>query len=223
MTRNDEMNSWSSEQWEQCSAADRLTDWWKDGYAASCARESSDTKVFMWVMFLAPWQCMFTGTFRWSASVWSAEKSFLQFMGKKAPGVSFYYVVEPHPGGHGFHVHAIFAARDEIHRKGLWEKWFEKYGRALVEPIKDITDVTQYIADYLLTTGSHGDFHGGPVLVDPGLYRCAQQGIPGRFEQRSLNVEGGSGIRPRRDVMRNKHARAPALPHGVVVLASPGG
>lgn len=102
-----------------------------------------------WVGSLAEWEVMFTGTFRWSASLDSARRIFEKWMRKKLPHVSYYYALEGNPGRDGFHVHALWADCRGVLRKDAWLSWFKPYGRARIEPVRSKRDCEDYASKYL--------------------------------------------------------------------------
>jgi hypothetical protein len=136
-------------------------------------------KMVCWVMNLAPWQAFATLTFPWEASEQSAINSYLRFMRKKLGGVNHFFAIEPNPSRDGHHVHAMWAQSGEIRRKDAWQAWFDRYGRARIEPLRNWGQVTAYCAKYCINEGSWWNV----VLVDPQLRRCAARGEVGRFEQ----------------------------------------
>jgi len=104
-----------------------------------------------WVQGLASWDIFFTGTFRWTCSEASAQRIFERWVGKVQPGVPTLYGLDPNPSGDGgHHVHGLLASSD-AYRKALWEDWFNRYGRARLEPIANIGGVSGYVAKYPLT------------------------------------------------------------------------
>ena len=60
-----------------------------------------------WVHSLAPWQVISHMTFRWEASIWSAQRCYEKFMRTEMRGVSYFYALEQNPGRDGFHAHAL--------------------------------------------------------------------------------------------------------------------
>lgn len=102
-----------------------------------------------WVRELADWKVMATLTFRWESSVWSAMRAYKKFMAKRLPGVSYYAVTERNPSRDGYHLHALWADCKTVSRKDQWAAWFEKFGRARIEPVRDENDVSGYASKYL--------------------------------------------------------------------------
>lgn len=102
-----------------------------------------------WIESLAPWSVMFTGTFRWEASVWSAGRCFQKFMRKRLPGLSWFEAVEQNPSREGYHVHSLWADCRGVFRKEEWAAWFEKYGRCKIELVRNKGDVSEYASKYL--------------------------------------------------------------------------
>ena len=97
-----------------------------------------EKKVAMsdWVHSLAPWSVIAHHTFAWEASIWSAQKSFELFMRRTIPDVGYFYVIEENPSRDGHHVHALWANCDEVLRRDVWRKWFDRYGRSRIEPCR---------------------------------------------------------------------------------------
>ena len=102
-----------------------------------------------WVHSLAPWSVIAHHTFVWSASIWSAQKSFERFMHRTIPDVSYFYAVEQNPSRDGHHVHALWADCDEVFRRDVWSKWFDRYGRSRIEPCRSRADVAGYCSKYV--------------------------------------------------------------------------
>jgi len=102
-----------------------------------------------WIESLADWEIMATGTFRWSASCDSATRCFERFMRRKYPSMSYYYAVECHPGGHGYHVHSLWADCRDVYRKEGWADWCKRYGWSQVERVRKKEDAASYASKYL--------------------------------------------------------------------------
>jgi hypothetical protein len=97
-----------------------------------------------WVSSLRPWQVVGHFTFPWQASVWSARRCFERVCRQSLSEAEYIYFPEPNPGRPGYHVHALLFSLKEISRKGFWSDWFTRYGRALVEPVRSVDDVSAY-------------------------------------------------------------------------------
>lgn len=106
-----------------------------------------------WVDGLAPWDCICHLTFRWEVSLDAARRSYERFMRKQWPRVSYFYAEEQNPSRDGYHIHALWAARD-IYRKEAWAGWFNRFGRARIEPVRSKEDVTCYCAKYVTKEGA---------------------------------------------------------------------
>jgi hypothetical protein len=102
-----------------------------------------------WIHGLADWEVMATGTFRWEASVDSARKIFERWMRKTLPHVSYFYALERNPCRDGYHVHSIWADCKGVFRKAAWKDWFDRYGRARIEPVRVARDCEEYASKYL--------------------------------------------------------------------------
>ena len=102
-----------------------------------------------WVHSLAPWQVIAHLTFKWEASIWSAQRCYEGFMRSRVRGVSNFYALEENPGRDGYHVHAIWVDCLNLVRSAVWGDWFNQYGRGRIEPVGDLTDVCDYVAKYV--------------------------------------------------------------------------
>jgi hypothetical protein len=109
-----------------------------------------------WVGGLQDWQVIAHLTFSWSASIWSAQRAVERFM-RQMPGVSYFYALEENPGRDGFHVHMLLWSALTIYRREMWAKWFERFGRARIEPVRSHVDVTSYCAKYVCKEGAWWD------------------------------------------------------------------
>ena len=105
-------------------------------------------EVVNWLLALGKWDAFFTGTFRKSIGGDVAGLAFRRWVRKALPGYRAAFVVEQHPGGHGAHVHALLETRGAW-RKGLWESWFSRHGRAHCVPIKGARGVAGYCTKVL--------------------------------------------------------------------------
>jgi len=116
--------------------------------------DKQKAELTSWVQSLAPWSVIAHHTFTWESSIWAAQKSFEKFMAKEVRGVSYFYAVEQNPSRAGHHVHALWADCDEVFRKRIWERWFERYGRNRIEPVNSLNDVAAYCAKYVTKEGA---------------------------------------------------------------------
>ena len=107
-----------------------------------------------WVKGLKPWQVISHLTFEWEASQDSTRRNYEKFMRKKLPAVDYFYAVERNPSRDGNHVHALWHRPMEICRKAAWSEWFNRYGRARIEPVRSSEDVTGYCAKYVTKEGA---------------------------------------------------------------------
>jgi hypothetical protein len=110
-----------------------------------------------WVHSLAPWQVISHMTFAWEASVWSAQRCYEKFMKREMWGVSYFYALEQNPCRDGYHVHALWCDCKNKSRREIWRTWFERYGRARIEPVNSRDDVADYCAKYVTKDGSWWD------------------------------------------------------------------
>lgn len=130
-----------------------------------------------WVGQLAEWQVIAHLTWKdWldkdgvphGITVGGASRSFERFMRKELPRVSYFYAVEPNPSREGSHVHALWADCHDLQTqlKGTkryvrsmrggdgvtdaWQLWFNRFGRATIEPVRSQRDVTDYCGKHLV-------------------------------------------------------------------------
>lgn len=117
-----------------------------------------------WVHGMANWSVIAHHTWAWrDVGCMPAAKMFERFMEKRCPEVSYFYAIEQNPSDRfdlhpGHHVHALWANCDEVVRSGVWRQWFEKYGRARIEPCRSREDVSGYCAKYLTKDGAWWNF-----------------------------------------------------------------
>ena len=107
-----------------------------------------------WVASLADWQVISHLTFSWESSIWSAQRAYEKFMRTEMRGVSYFYALEQNPGRDGYHAHALWCDCKNMHRKSIWQKWFDRYGRNRIEPVNSQTDVTDYVSKYVTKEGA---------------------------------------------------------------------
>lgn len=89
-----------------------------------------------WVAGLTSWDWWWTGTFEDSFSVESARRAWLRYSRGLGDGASWVYVVGPHPGGHGAHVHAVVGGVAGLERRAWWKTWFDRYGQCRIVPYR---------------------------------------------------------------------------------------
>ena len=102
-----------------------------------------------WVHSLAPWQVISHMTFSWEASIDSAQRCYEKFMRTEMRGVSYFYALEQNPSRDGYHVHALWCDCLNKSRREVWQSWFNRYGRARIEPVNNRDDVADYCAKYV--------------------------------------------------------------------------
>jgi len=107
-----------------------------------------------WVHSLAPWQAISHMTFSWEASIQSAQRCYEKFMRSELWGVSYFYALEQNPSRDGFHVHALWCDCLNRSRRQIWQDWFDRYGRARIEPVNNRDDVADYCAKYVTKENS---------------------------------------------------------------------
>jgi len=124
-------------------------------------RKQDHAQMAHWVSSLAPWQVVAHLTWRdrvgydgiaRGISVDSAAKSYEGFMRRQLPHLSYFYSVEPNPSRYGTHVHALWADARGVYRKEAWASWFKRFGRARIEPVRTIDDVSNYLSKYVTKT-----------------------------------------------------------------------
>jgi hypothetical protein len=135
------------------------------------ADDAQVIEIANWVRGLAPWSVFMTPTFRWEASLESARRCFEKFMRMQLPEVSYFYAIEENPSRDGHHVHALWADCEAVLRRGVWERWFEKYGRARIEPVRSKDDVTDYCGKYVCKASAWWNFK----LVSPDLWHAQKK------------------------------------------------
>lgn len=122
-----------------------------------------------WVHQLAPWEVIGHFTFVWESSLTAAQRAFEKFMARNLRDVSYFYAVEQNPNRGGHHVHALWADCVGVRRKEMWKRWFDRYGRARIEPINSRFDVVNYCSKYVSKEGAWWNLK----LVSPTLWQKA--------------------------------------------------
>lgn len=102
-----------------------------------------------WVNWLADWQVISHLTFSWECSLDSGRRVYERFMKRHLARVSYFYALEENPSRDGFHVHSLWADAGSVFRKEAWSAWFQRYGRARIEPVRSHQDVSGYCAKYV--------------------------------------------------------------------------
>lgn len=116
---------------------------------AALQRTLESIEMATWVHGLAHWDTFATLTFRYQCRDWSAQKAFERFVERQQPGVPVFYALEFNPGDNlGTHVHALLATSGGLYRRAMWSEWFQRYGRARIEPVAKIGGVTGYCSKY---------------------------------------------------------------------------
>jgi hypothetical protein len=114
-----------------------------------------------WVNWLAPWEVIAHLTWKdridahgvpYGISMDSARKAYERFMQRELPRVSYFYAIEPNPSRAGCHVHALWADAKGVYRQEAWAAWFQRYGRARIEPVRSQSDVSDYCAKHLVAS-----------------------------------------------------------------------
>lgn len=130
-----------------------------------------------WVSGLAPWELAFTGTWRWEASVASAQRGFERWMKREAPDVSYFYALERNPSRDGFHVHSLWSNTAGIYRRCLWQRWFDRFGRNKLEPIRNRVEAEEYLTKYVTkeVTWEERGWWNVHLAADPMLAALGEQ------------------------------------------------
>lgn len=139
----------------------------------SFQQEVDKDQMATWVSWLAPWQVILHGTWRWEASVWSAQRAVEKFRLKHLSRCSFFYALEENPGRDGYHVHGLLADCTAIYWKDIWAAWCKRYGRFRSEPVRSTEDVTRYCAKYVTKERAWWDvflqWHRKQAIRDPNF------------------------------------------------------
>lgn len=124
--------------------------------APPCATQAKwDAGVMAdWVNSLAPWSVISHLTFAWECSLNAAQKAYERYMSRHYSRVSYFYALEQNPSRCGYHVHALWADTGGVYRREAWNKWFKRYGRARIEPVRRYEDVSRYCAKYVTKEGA---------------------------------------------------------------------
>jgi len=102
-----------------------------------------------WVNMLAPWEVFATGTFRYEAGMWSANKAWKKVLNGQLARCSCFYALERNPSRDGYHIHALLGDCTAIFFKDVWAQWFQRYGRFHSEPVRHYGDVSRYCSKYV--------------------------------------------------------------------------
>ena len=78
----------------------------------------------------------------------AALKAFRRFMLRGFADCDYFVAVEPNPSSDGHHLHGLIWRAEELFRSGMWRKWFDRFGRARVEPVHDQGQVVSYCSKY---------------------------------------------------------------------------
>jgi transposase len=78
----------------------------------------------------------------------SALKAFRGFMLRGFVDCDYFAAVEPNPSSDGHHIHGLIWRCEELFRSSMWQKWFDRFGRARVEPVHSQGQVISYCAKY---------------------------------------------------------------------------
>lgn len=85
-------------------------------------------------------------TFSWEATIHSAQRCYEKFMRTEMWGISYFYALEQNPGRDGYDVHALWCDCMNKSRKEIWGTWFDRYGRARIEPVNSRDDIADCCA-----------------------------------------------------------------------------
>jgi hypothetical protein len=119
-------------------------------------------ELLRWLLGLADWNTVLHMTYKWESSEDSARRVFDRWRRANVKAYPMLWALEPNPGRKGWHVHGIAAFSPRVCRKALWQDWFERKGRCLIEPIRvngqnkgrDPIQAVQYCIKYVLK-GNH--------------------------------------------------------------------
>ena len=126
----------------------------------------------LWIQSsLGPWTAFFTGTFEGEFSQAAACRAYERFMKKHYPKVTWFYCSEKNPNREGHHVHGlIYLFGAELRRDDMWKRWFDRFGRCKVEPIRSQEDVSDYVTKHLCGYLVKGDGWWNFQINDPELW-----------------------------------------------------
>jgi len=103
---------------------------------------------------------MGTFTFKWESSLDSTRRIFVKWMRGRVGRVSYFYSIEANEKrGAGYHVHSLWADCRSVFRREAWASWFEKYGRARIEPVRSQRDSEAYASKYLCKPNAWWDVY----------------------------------------------------------------
>ena len=68
-----------------------------------------------------------------------------------------------------FHAHSLWVDCASKSRRDVWRTWFDRYGRARIEPVRDKEDVTGYCSKYVTKQGAWWDLKVQPHLLKRGF------------------------------------------------------
>lgn len=117
-------------------------------------RDADKMVMASWVHSLAPWEVIAHLTFRWEVSLDAARRGYERFMHRSLPHLSYFHAEEQNPSRDGYHVHALWADCKTLYRREAWSKWFKRFGRARIEPVRSKGDVADYCSKYVTKEGS---------------------------------------------------------------------
>jgi hypothetical protein len=152
---------------------------------------------------LARWQVYFTGTFVFECRQDSARRCYEKFMERGLPSVTYFYALELN--GHGWHVHALWSGTDQVFRRDVWAKWFDRYGINRILPIRqrasDGFTVAKYCAKYLCKEGAWWNTNARPAgerqppspMQRSWLLR-SEQSPPCRDSQTAIKMRPGATV-----------------------------
>jgi len=106
-----------------------------------------------WLSELAFWEYFNTSTFsKPHRDKFVAGKIYEDFMNRVLPGVSYFYAVETHPGGHGEHIHGLlsgcYAGLFKERKPG--KQWAAQHGLCKTERIRSAEGVHNYVLKYVV-------------------------------------------------------------------------
>ena len=136
----------------------------KDKIVEVITRQASPREEFLdWVEHMAPWSTKWDSNTKFPCDEFRAVKLFEKFMHQELPSTTYIYFVELNPRqwiytrGGGIkrpcHVHAlldtnwgILKEQKNVMREDIWRRWFLRYGRLKLKPLKSLKDGMAYAA-----------------------------------------------------------------------------
>ena len=143
-------------------------------------RRATPREEFLdWVDHMAPWSTKWDSNTKFPCDEFRAVKLFEKFMHQELPSTTYIYFVELNPRqpiytrGGGIkrpcHVHAltdtnwgILKEQKNVMRRDIWSRWFLKYGRLKLEPLKSRKDAMEYASKSIGNSLSYSTYREDP-------------------------------------------------------------